>query len=145
MTAEAAVPTDFEDVLVIGAITQPTALAFTPDGRLLITRQPGVLRVYASGSLLATPAITLTSMCTASEQGLLGVAVDPDFASNSFIYVYYTINKSGTCVNRVSRFVLPATNIIAPASQVVLLDNIHSPAGTTTAATSPSARTATCT
>jgi hypothetical protein len=59
-----------------------------------------VLRVYASGALLPTPALTLSSLCTASEQGLLGVAADPDFVTNNFIYIYYTLNKSGTCVNR---------------------------------------------
>ena len=54
--------------------------------------------------------------------------MDPDFATNNFIYLYYTVNK-GTCYNRVSRFVLPPTNVIDPASEVVLLDNIRSTAG----------------
>ena len=40
------------------------------------------------------------------ERGLLGVAVDPSFASNGFVYLYYTRNKTGTCVNRVSRFTM---------------------------------------
>lgn len=122
-----ALPPDFQDSLVT-IVGSPTALAFTPDGRLLITRQTGQLRVYQGGALLTTPALTVTPLCSQSERGLLGVAVDPDFATNNFIYLYYTVDK-GTCYNRVSRFVLPPTNVIAPASEVVLLDNIRSTAG----------------
>ena len=71
----------------------PTALAFTPDGRMLITTQPGQLRVYEDGALVSTPALDLASsddICTTSERGLLGVAVDPNFAANGYIYLYYS-------------------------------------------------------
>ena len=122
-----ALPPDFQDDLVT-IVGSPTALAFTPDGRLLITRQTGQLRVYQGGALLTTPALTVASLCSQSERGLLGVAVDPDFATNRFVYLYYTVNK-GTCYNRVSRFVLPPTSVIDPSSEVVLLDNIRSTAG----------------
>src|SRR6185295_10850466 len=79
VSALAAVPAGFQDTLVQGSLSGPTALAFTPDGRLLITRQAGVLRIYAGGALLPTPAITLANVCSSSERGLLGVAVDPGF------------------------------------------------------------------
>ncbi|MCP3139142.1 PQQ-dependent sugar dehydrogenase [Pyxidicoccus xibeiensis] len=138
-SAEAAItlPPSYTDAQVT-AIARPTALAFTPDGRLLITTQPGQLRVYANGALLPTPALDLTArLCTNSERGLLGIAVDPAFATNRYIYVYYTFNKFNTCttnitnvaVNRVSRFTLPDTNVVAASSELVLLDNIPSTAG----------------
>ena len=83
-------PSDFEDVAVT-SVAGPTSLAFTPDGRLLITTQGGQLRVYQNGALVATPALDLASrLCTNSERGLLGIAVDPNFAANNFIYLYYT-------------------------------------------------------
>ena len=137
--AQAAVPAGFVDELVTN-IASPTGLAFTPDGRLLITTQPGALRVYQSGALLPTAALNLSGVvCANSERGLLGVAVDPAFASNRFIYLYYTFRKSpggATCptsspnvVNRVSRFVLPNTNVVNPATERVLIDNIPSWAG----------------
>src|SRR5262245_60242202 len=86
----AATPPSFSDTLVT-AVELPTALAFTPDGRMLIASQPGRLRVYQNGSLLTTPAIDLSAeICDDVERGLLGVAVDPGFASNHFIYLYYT-------------------------------------------------------
>jgi glucose/arabinose dehydrogenase/PKD repeat protein len=127
----AAVPTGFTDSLVT-SLGSPTALAFTPDGRLLITRQPGVLRVYQGGTLLATPVLTFpaSSICNASEQGLLGVAVDPDFATTRHIFLFYTFEKpGGGCVNRVSRFTLPDGNVIDPGTELVLVDNMPSPAG----------------
>ena len=130
-------PPSYTDALV-ATVGQPTALAFTPDGRLLITTQPGRLRVVSGGALLPTPALDLNSrLCTNSERGLLGVAVDPAFATNRHIYLFYTFNKFNTCttnitnvaVNRVSRFTLPDTNVVDPASELVLLDNIPSTAG----------------
>jgi glucose/arabinose dehydrogenase len=133
-TAEAiTLPADFEDGLV-ATIGAPTALAFTPDGRLLITTQSGQVRVYQNKALLGTPALNLSAkICTNSERGVLGIAVDPNFTTNQFIYLYYTFNKPGNCnnstVNRVARFVLSANNIVDPASETVLIDNIHSPAG----------------
>lgn len=130
LSLRAAVPSGFSDVAVT-SVSAPTALAFTPDGRLLITQQSGSLRVYSGGALLATPAITFPSaaICTSSERGLLGIAVDPAFASNGFVYLFRTFKKpSGACVNRVSRFTMTG-NTIDGATELVLLDNMPSTAG----------------
>lgn len=136
----ATVPAGFSDILV-ATVGVPTALAFTPDGRLLVTTQPGTLRVYQAGTLLAAPALTFpgSQICANGERGLLGVAVDPAFAANHFIYLFYTFNKfnnpcpgSGAAdapVNRVSRFTLPDSNVVSLASEVVLVDGMPSPFG----------------
>jgi glucose/arabinose dehydrogenase len=129
--AQAAVPSGFTDALVT-TVGAPTALAFTPDGRLLITTQGGSLRIYQNGALLGTAALAIpsTRICTNSERGMLGVAVDPAFASNNYIYLFYTFRRQdNVCVNRVSRFTLPAGNVIDAASELVLVDNMPSPAG----------------
>jgi glucose/arabinose dehydrogenase len=135
------VPTRREDVLVAN-VGAPTAIAFTPDGRLLITTQGGQLRVFQNGNLAPTPALDLSSrVCSNSERGLLGVAVDPNFTNNNFIYLYYTFMKSPpNCptgqptnglnpVNRVSRFIFGSDNLVIPGSEIVLIDNILSPNG----------------
>lgn len=127
----AALPPGFSDTLV-ASVSSPTAIAFTPDGRLLATTQGGALRVIQNGSLLPTAALTFSasSICTNSERGLLGVAVSPNFSSNRRIFLFYTFKTpSTTCVNRVSRFTLPDTNVIDPASETVLIDNMPSTAG----------------
>jgi glucose/arabinose dehydrogenase len=133
-------PPVIKDELVTN-VGAPTAIAFTPDGRLLITTQSGQLRVYQNGNLLGAPALDLSSrVCANSERGLLGVAIDPDFANNNFIYLYYTFNKFATCptgqptnalnpVNRVSRFIFGGDNLVIPGSEIVLIDNILSPNG----------------
>src|SRR5690242_13533090 len=82
-------PADFTDALVTN-LASPTALAFTPDGRLLLTQQTGELRVYQGGALVPTPALDLNvgnRICSDVERGLLGVAVDPNFSSNHYIYL----------------------------------------------------------
>jgi glucose/arabinose dehydrogenase len=137
--APATVRPGFEDRLLT-SIDKPIALAFTPDGRMIIATQPGQLRVYKNGQLLQTPALNISSkLCTNSERGLLGVAVDPNFSTNKYVYLFYTYNKFGVCptgqptnpsnpVNRVSRFEMSG-NIVDPASEKVLIDNIPSPNG----------------
>ncbi|MBK9375976.1 MAG: PQQ-dependent sugar dehydrogenase [Holophagales bacterium] len=133
--AQPVVPAGFVDELV-ATVGGPTAMAFTPDGRLLVTRQSGSLRVVsAAGALLPTPALTLPSsqICTNFERGLLGVAVDPAFGANRYVYLFYTRNVTGSCAtgvagarNRVSRFVLPDSNVIDPGTETVLVDGIRS-------------------
>jgi glucose/arabinose dehydrogenase len=123
-TAAAVTPAGFVDELV-AAVPAPTALAFTPDTRMLITTQLGQLRVVQGGTLLAAPALDLSSiLCTNIERGLLGVAVDRAFSTNGFIYLYYTFNRFGSCaqnstarpVSRVSRFTLTSSNTVSRAS-----------------------------
>ncbi len=123
-------PTGFTDTVLFD-LELPTALAFTPDGRLLATTQTGQLRVYKNGALLATPALSFGagSICSNSERGLLGVAVDPDFATNRFVYLFYTHAITGGCMNRVSRFTFGTGDTADPASELVLVDNMPSPAG----------------
>src|SRR5262245_8760662 len=71
----------------VTGLNVPTALAFLPDGRLLITEKGGALRVWDGSSLTTLGTIPV---CASSEMGLLGVAVDPSFASNGFVYLYRT-------------------------------------------------------
>ena len=69
--------------------------------------------------LLATPFLTL-DVDADGERGLLGVAFDPDFASNHYVYVYYTA-KTPITHNRVSRFTADG-NIAVAGSEVVILE-----------------------
>jgi glucose/arabinose dehydrogenase/PKD repeat protein len=118
-----AVPPGFTDTLV-ASVDSPTALAFAPDGRLLVATQFGALRLVSDGVLAAQPVLDLASvLCTADEEGLLGVALDPAFAANGFLYLYYTRQRSGGCVNRVSRFTMSGPTA-APETELVLIDEI---------------------
>ena len=119
---------------LVANITAPTALAFLPDGVLLATNQAGKLYVVRNG----TPNQVLDlgpRICTNSERGLLGVAVDPQFATNRFIYLYFTqrsTNAADPCpggsvnpatapmpMNHVARFVLNANDTVSGETTVV--------------------------
>jgi hypothetical protein len=63
--AQPAIPVGFDDALVANVET-PTALASTPDGRLLIASQLGRIYVYAGGSLLDSPALDLSATITST-------------------------------------------------------------------------------
>src|SRR5438132_127904 len=97
----------------------PTAMAFAPDGRLFVCQQGGQLRVIKNGSLLSTPFVSLT-VDSSGERGLLGIAFDPNFATNHYLYVYYTVATS-PIHNRVSRFTA-AGDTAAPGSHAVILE-----------------------
>jgi glucose/arabinose dehydrogenase len=95
-------PPDFTDNPV-ATVGSPTALAFTPDARLLITTQPGKVRVVVNGALLSQAALDLGSrLCTNSERGLLGLAIDPDFATNRYVYFFYTVDPDSNGVDEES-------------------------------------------
>ena len=91
----------FQAVSVAGGLHSPTAMAFAPDGRLFVSEQDGTLRVIKNGVLLAAPFHTFT-VDASGERGLLGVAFDPAFAANGFVYCYHTVPGS-PAHNRVSR------------------------------------------
>src|SRR5688500_7562060 len=107
----------FNQVLVANGISNPTVMAFAPDVRLFVAQQNGALRIIENGTLLATPAITL-SVNSSGERGLLGIAFDPDFTSNNFIYLYYTLSSAAN--NRISRFTMSGNTIVAGSESIVL-------------------------
>ena len=115
----ATVPGGFIDSTYVELPTDATAMQFAPDGRLFVCQQSGKLRVVQDGRLLETPFLTVT-VDAAGERGLLGVAFDPAFAQNNFVYVYYTA-KSPTIHNRISRFTANG-NVAVPGSEVVLFE-----------------------
>jgi glucose/arabinose dehydrogenase len=119
-TAPAAtVPTGFLDSIYVDLPSDATAMQFAPDGRLFVCQQSGKLRVVQNGTLLTTPFLSLP-VDSSGERGLLGVAFDPAFATNHFVYVYYTATTP-TIHNRVSRFTANG-NVAVAGSERVLLD-----------------------
>lgn len=118
----------FARIQVGSAIGSPTVMAFAPDGRIFVAQQTGALRVIKSGSLLATPFVSLIVNAT-GERGLIGLAFDPDFTTNLFIYVYYTVPAAGVNppFNRISRFTANGDVALAGSEQIILnLDALSS-------------------
>jgi len=116
-------PADFEEKLVIGNLGPSIAMAFAPDGRLFISDKTGKIRIMKNGAVLTKPFLELPVILE-GERGLQGIAFDPNFASNHYLYVFYTY-AVGT-VNRISRFTAEHLDpdVVEPNSEVVLVDSI---------------------
>lgn len=112
-------PPGFSLQRLTSILTSPTAMAVAPDGRVFVCEQAGTLRVIKNDTLLAQPFLTVT-VSSLGERGLLGIAFDPNFLSNQYLYVYYTAT-SPAIHNRVSRFTASGDTAL-PGSEVVLLD-----------------------
>ncbi|MDQ1590438.1 MAG: hypothetical protein QOG71_1065 [Pyrinomonadaceae bacterium] len=122
-TRAATVPAGFTDTLVAGNLSNATAMAIAPDGRVFVCLQDGALRVVKNNALLPTPFLTV-AVNASGERGLLGVAFDPNFNTNNFVYVYYT-TAAAPIHNRVSRFTANGDVAVAGSETVLLdLDNL---------------------
>jgi glucose/arabinose dehydrogenase len=87
----------------------PWSMIFAADGRLFFTEQPGRLRVITSAGLQTTPVLDLTGITVGGEGGSTGMDLDPNFATNGYIYLHYCLND-GTTHCRVVRVVVDANN-----------------------------------
>src|SRR6187397_1003930 len=121
----ATLPAGFSESVVASGMSVPTAMAQAPDGRIFVTEQAGSLRVIKNGTLLATPFVTVSTTAS-GERGLLGVAFDPNFVENHYVYVYYTV-PTAPIHNRVSRFTANGDVAVAGSEFVLMdLDNLSS-------------------
>lgn len=105
--AAAELPGGFRLEPFVSGLTEPTAVADAPDGKILITeRTTGNVRVVQWGELQAV-ALCTVAVKTTGDGGLLGIAVHPDYRLNHWIYLYYTDLGSGN--NKVTRFTVKGT------------------------------------
>ncbi len=89
--------------IVASGLEAPWAIAFLPDGGLLVTERPGRLRHIAPDGALTS--ITVEGATKEEEAGLAGVAVHPDFVANGWIYLYVSYrDPDGALKNRVDRY-----------------------------------------
>ncbi|MBI1748471.1 MAG: PQQ-dependent sugar dehydrogenase [Acidobacteria bacterium] len=104
---------------LVANLPSATAMEFAPDGRLFVCLQGGDVRVIKNGALLTTPFVTVSAYAGA-DSGLLGIAFDPNFVTNGYVYLHYTATVP-TIHNRVSH-VTASGDIAVPGSEVSILD-----------------------
>lgn len=116
--AHAGLPAGFTTTQITAGPARPYQMAFAPDGRIFVSQQGGRLRVIKNGALLSTPFVTLP-VDTAGDRGLIGVALDPNFELEPYVYVYYTATTP-TIHNRVSRFRALGDVAVAGSEEILL-------------------------
>jgi glucose/arabinose dehydrogenase/chitodextrinase len=111
-------------------------LAFAPDGRMFVWQKNGVIRVIKNGTVLPTPFLDISAKVnTFDDRGFWGLAFDPDFASNGYVYMTYVFentgntNDTGPKTSRLTRVTANPANpdVALPGSEVTILGTIGSP------------------
>jgi glucose/arabinose dehydrogenase len=87
-------PPGFQEKIVFSGLTNPTAVRFAPDGRVFVAEKRGVIKVFDS---LTDTSPDVFADLNANvynfwDRGLLGMALDPNFAANPYVYVLYTFD-----------------------------------------------------
>jgi glucose/arabinose dehydrogenase/chitodextrinase len=99
--AASEIPAGFQETTYVSGLVQPTAMAFGPSGELWITGKLGHVWLSSNGALSLETELPVLSN---GEQGIEGIAVDPDYATNQFIWIYYTRSNPKPAQNVLSRF-----------------------------------------
>jgi len=104
--------------VVADGLEVPWAVAFLPNGDMLLTERPGRVRMVEKGAL--TPPILTLPVVHEGEGGLLGLAVDPDFSRNRFFYLYRTVRGAEGLENRIERYRLTDDSTGATLERVLV-------------------------
>ncbi|RZJ66009.1 MAG: carbohydrate-binding protein [Flavobacterium sp.] len=102
-------------------IKEGLSLEQAPDGRIFIAERAGLVRVYQNGTVSTAFTVTTT---TNNEQGLLGLTLHPDFATNGYVYVFYSIIDNGIVRHRIERVQVNAANQEVARTEILLLEPI---------------------
>lgn len=112
-------PKGFSAEMIVRGITGATAMEIAPDGRIFVCEQTGALRVVKNDVLSPDPFVKL-EVDSAWERGLIGVALDPDFIKNGYVYVN-SISPRPYPHHRISRFTAQG-DVAKPGGEVVLFE-----------------------
>ena len=100
----------------------PWAIALSEDGKIYFTERTGALRLMEEGELYAEPLIKFEfPFISTGEGGLMGLALDPNFSENHYMYVMYTYQEGNQLYNRVVRLIEENNQVF---EDEILLDNI---------------------
>lgn len=94
---------DYRVVPLAGGLSHPWALAFLPDGDILISERPGLLRIFRDGALLPDPVPGLPDITATGQGGLLDLALHPGFEDNRWLYFTYAAAVDRGVTTRLAR------------------------------------------
>ncbi len=118
--ANAAPPTNFQKTLIIGSgLAGPSGFEIAPDGRIFILQRTGEVKIYKNGALLPQNFTVLPSAAS-GDRGLIGIAFDPNYLTNHWVYFYYT--SQADLKNYLVRF--DASTDVAQNGPIILYQTI---------------------
>jgi len=95
--------TPYISEVVTSSLTAPWGITNLPDGRLLITQKAGTMRIVSTTGTVSNPITGLPAVNSGGQGGLLGLCVDPQFASNRMLYWVFSENVSGGNLTAVAK------------------------------------------
>lgn len=101
-------------------LSVPWSIAWTDKDRMLVNERPGRIRIIQNGKLQDTPLLEVKEISTGSEEGLMGLAIDPDYSQNKFIYISYAYGKGDLSI-KVVRY---KDNGNSLSDEMILIDKI---------------------
>lgn len=102
-------------------LTVPWSIAWTDKDRMLVNERTGKIRIIQNGKLLDAPLLEVKEVSVGSEEGLMGLAVDPNYSENKFIYISYAYGKGNDMYIKVVRYKDNGNNL---SDELVLIDKI---------------------
>lgn len=112
---------DYEIEVFVTGLEVPWSIVFTSPTRVLVTERPGRIRVIENGKVIEQPLKTINDVVSDGEEGLMGLALDPDYANNKFIYVSYAYESGSDMKVKVVRFTDNGSSL---TGDKVIIDNI---------------------
>jgi len=85
----------YRSTVVTSSLTSPWGITSLPDGRLLVTEKAGQMRLVTASGTVSAPITGLPAVNAAGQGGLLGVCLDPDFATNRLVYWSFAEARPG--------------------------------------------------
>jgi glucose/arabinose dehydrogenase len=94
----------FVNEKIIAGFSSPMGFAYAPDGRIFVWEKGGKVKIVKNGQILATPFLDISSHVNhATDRGLIGMALDPDFSSNGYVYLSYVYENGGNPTSTAAR------------------------------------------
>ena len=120
---ETPTPSGWTTEVIAQGLEVPWSIIFTGAGRMLVSERPGRIREIVNGELNPNALYTFSDVISIEESGLMGLALDPDYVTNHFIYACYTSQNQSGMFNRVVRMIDAGSEI---KLDVAVVDNIPS-------------------
>ena len=100
--------TPYEATVITNNLKRPWGITTLPDGRLLITEKEGQMRIATTNGQLSDPITGIPPVASGGQGGLLGVTIDPQFATNRMIYWAFSENVQGGSLTSAAKGMLSA-------------------------------------